>query len=116
MLMRGIATMLHAANRRADTDRAGLKGLAAGMLFSSLARRTPMGAAFFAGAMLARRLYKAGSRARAERAQAKQEQVKQTAKPSRAERLAANGQAARRPLNRAEKTAPRRKPSLAIPH
>jgi len=114
MLMRGIATMLHATHRRADADRAGLKGIAAGMLFSSLARRTPMGAAFLAGAMLARRLYKAGSKARA--AKAERQTAEPARKPSRAERVAANGQAARRPLARLEKTATRRKPRLATLH
>lgn len=121
MLMNAIATQLHAASRRSNRagypgegkSHAGLRGLAAGYLLSALARRTPMGAAFVAGLLVARRFYNHGRDAQDRKPD---NTINATPSPSRAERLAANGQSARRPIDRTEKTASRRKPRLATLH
>lgn len=63
----GIAGTLLASQVRANTGKAGLAGVAAGLAFNMLLKRSPMGAMVLGGAFLARQAYKAGKAAQAKR-------------------------------------------------
>lgn len=114
MLMREIATQLYAASRSEDPSFKGIKGLATGLAFSALARRTPVGAALIAGVLIARRFYTAG-----QRAQAVKEQTGKTmpaAAMPQAAPVADHDPVPNQPLDRAGKAPARRKTRLAILH
>jgi hypothetical protein len=63
----GFAGTLFASQVRASTGKAGIAGIAAGLAFNMLLKRSPMGAMVLGGAFLARQAYKAGKVAQAKR-------------------------------------------------
>lgn len=63
----GIAGTLLASQVRANAGKAGIAGIAAGLAFNVLLKRSPVGAMVLGGAFLARQAYKAGKAAQARR-------------------------------------------------
>jgi uncharacterized membrane protein YebE (DUF533 family) len=64
----GFAQTLFANQVRASTGKAGIVGIAAGLAFNMLLRRSPVGAVLVGGAMIAYQAYQAGEAAKARRA------------------------------------------------
>ncbi|HEX7856413.1 MAG TPA: hypothetical protein VF503_22290 [Sphingobium sp.] len=63
----GIVVTLIANQVRASAGQAGLAGIAAGITFNIMLKRTPVGAILFGGALLAHRAYKSSKAAQAKR-------------------------------------------------
>ncbi|MFT3965559.1 MAG: hypothetical protein QM690_06725 [Sphingobium sp.] len=63
----GIVGTLFANQVRASAGKAGLAGVAAGIAFNMMLKRTPAGAMLFGGALLAHQAYKKGKAAQARR-------------------------------------------------
>jgi len=63
----GIAGTLLASQMRANAGKAGIAGMATGLAFNMLLKRSPMGAMVLGGAFLARQAYRAGKAAQARR-------------------------------------------------
>lgn len=63
----GFAGTLLASQVRANSGKAGIAGMAAGLAFNMLLKRSPMGAMVLGAAFLARQVYRAGKAAQAER-------------------------------------------------
>lgn len=61
----GLAGTLMANQVRASTGKAGVAGIAAGLAFNVLLKRSPVGAMVLGGAFLARQAYQAGKAAQA---------------------------------------------------
>lgn len=66
-LSTGIVGTLFANEVRASAGKAGLAGVAAGIAFNMMLKRTPVGAVLFGGALIAHRAYRAGKDAQARR-------------------------------------------------
>ena len=66
-LSTGIVGTLFANEVRASAGKAGLAGVAAGLAFNVMLKRTPVGAVLFGSALIAHRAYKAGKDAQAKR-------------------------------------------------
>jgi hypothetical protein len=66
-LSTGIVGTLFANEVRASAGKAGLAGVAAGLAFNVMLKRSPVGAVLFGSALIAHRAYKAGKDAQAKR-------------------------------------------------
>lgn len=66
-LSTGVVGTLFAHEVRASAGKAGLAGVAAGVAFNMMLKRTPVGALLFGSALLAHRAYKSGKEAQAKR-------------------------------------------------
>lgn len=66
-LSTGIVGTLFANEVRASAGKAGLAGVAAGLAFNVMLKRSPVGAVLFGSALIAHRAYKAGKDAQARR-------------------------------------------------
>lgn len=66
-LTSGIVGTLFANQVRASAGKAGIAGIAAGLAFNIMLKRTPVGAVLFGGALIAHQAYKKGKAAQATR-------------------------------------------------
>lgn len=66
-LSSGIVGTLFANQVRASAGKAGIAGVAAGIAFNMMLKRTPVGAVLFGGALLAHQAYKKGKDAQTKR-------------------------------------------------